>query len=60
MSTVVTVYKIGNGPLNITGEQRLNSFCVQMSTWARRGRLTKTASATYLITPALLTTVHEP
>jgi len=46
--------------LNITGEQRLNSFCVQMSTWARRGRLTKTASATYLITPALLTTVHEP
>jgi hypothetical protein len=41
--------------LGITGEQHLNSFCVQMSTWARRGRLTKTAPATYLITPALLT-----
>lgn len=41
--------------LGITGEQALNSFCVQMSTWARHGRLTKTAPATYLITPALLT-----
>jgi hypothetical protein len=37
--------------LGITGETSLNSFCVQMSTWARHGRLTKTAPATYLITP---------
>jgi hypothetical protein len=39
--------------LGITGEQHLNSFCVQMSTWARRGRLTKTAPATYTIKLAL-------
>jgi hypothetical protein len=36
--------------LGITSETSLNSFCVQMSTWARHGRLTKTAPATYLIT----------
>jgi hypothetical protein len=46
--------------LGITGEQHLNSFCVQMSTWARHGRLTKTAPATYLITPALLTAASGP
>src|SRR5207253_705344 len=44
------------GTLGITSETSLNSFCVQMSTWARHGRLTKTAPATYLITPAFLTT----
>jgi Insertion element 4 transposase N-terminal/Transposase DDE domain len=36
--------------LGITGQSSLNSFCVQMSTWARCGWLTKTAPATYLIT----------
>jgi hypothetical protein len=46
--------------LGITGEQRLNSFCVEMSTWARHGRLTKTAPATYLITPTLLTAGPDP
>jgi hypothetical protein len=41
--------------LGITGEQARNSFCVRMSTWARHGRLTKTAPATYLITLTPLT-----
>lgn len=36
--------------LGVTGETRLNSFCVQMSQWARRGLLTKTSPATYMIT----------
>jgi hypothetical protein len=36
--------------LGITGETSLNSFCVQMSQWARRGLLTKTGPATYMIT----------
>jgi hypothetical protein len=36
--------------LGVTGEKALNSFCVQISTWARRGLLTKTAPATYTIT----------
>jgi hypothetical protein len=36
--------------LGITGEKGLNSFCVQMSTWAHRGLFTKTAPATYTIT----------
>jgi hypothetical protein len=35
--------------LGITDETALNSFCVQMSTWARRGLLTKTGPATYMI-----------
>jgi hypothetical protein len=41
--------------LGISGETSLNSFCVQLSQWARLGRLTKTAPATYLITPTPLT-----
>lgn len=36
--------------LGITGQQQLNSFCVQMSQWAHRGYLAKTAPATYMIT----------
>src|SRR5439155_27390640 len=36
--------------LGVAGETGLNSFCVQMSQWARRGLLTKTAPATYMIT----------
>jgi hypothetical protein len=36
--------------LGVTGETRLNSFCVQMSQWARRGLLTKTGPARYMIT----------
>jgi hypothetical protein len=36
--------------LGLTGEKALNSFCVHMSTWARRGLLTKTAPATYTLT----------
>jgi hypothetical protein len=36
--------------LGITGEKALNSFCVQMSQWARRGLLTKTGPAKYMIT----------
>lgn len=36
--------------LGVTGETNLNSFCVQMSQWARRGLLTKTGPATYMIT----------
>jgi hypothetical protein len=38
--------------LGITGEKALNSFCVHMSAWARRGLLTKTAPATYTLTEA--------
>jgi hypothetical protein len=38
--------------LGIVGEKALNSFCVQLSTWARQGLLTKTAPATYTITPS--------
>ena len=30
--------------------ERLNSFCVQLSEWARQGHVTKTAPATYTIT----------
>jgi Insertion element 4 transposase N-terminal/Transposase DDE domain len=36
--------------LGVTGETGLNSFCVQMSQWARRGLLTKTGPARYMIT----------
>ncbi len=36
--------------LGVTGERGLNSFCVQMSQWARRGLLTKTGPAKYMIT----------
>jgi Insertion element 4 transposase N-terminal/Transposase DDE domain len=36
--------------LGVTGETNLNSFCVQMSQWARRGLMTKTRPATYMIT----------
>jgi hypothetical protein len=36
--------------LAITGEKALNSLRVQMSTWANRGLLTKTAPATYTLT----------
>jgi hypothetical protein len=36
--------------LGVTGETGLNSFCVQMSQWARRGLLTKTGPATYMVT----------
>jgi hypothetical protein len=36
--------------LAITGETGLNNFCVQMSQWARRGLLTKTGPARYMIT----------
>jgi hypothetical protein len=36
--------------LGITGERGLNSFCVQMSQWARRGLLTKAGPAKYMIT----------
>lgn len=46
--------------IGITSEQRLNSFCVQMSTWAHRGLLTKTAPATYMITPGALTAAAQP
>jgi hypothetical protein len=46
--------------LGISGETGLNSFCVQMSTWARHGRLTKTAPATYLIMREPLTATHNP
>jgi hypothetical protein len=35
--------------LGVTGETALNSFCVQMSTWARQGLLIKTGPATYMI-----------
>ncbi|MFI6743206.1 transposase [Nonomuraea sp. NPDC050451] len=35
--------------LGITGKQNLHSFYVQMSAWARRGRLTKTAPGIYRI-----------
>jgi hypothetical protein len=38
--------------LGITSEKALNSFCVHMSAWARRGLLTKTAPATYTLTGA--------
>jgi hypothetical protein len=38
--------------LGITGRQALNSFRVHMSTWARHGRLTKTAPATYTLVGA--------
>jgi hypothetical protein len=36
--------------LGVTGQTSLNSFCVQMSQWARQGLLTKTGPATYMIT----------
>jgi len=36
--------------LGVTGETGLNSFCVQMSQWARQGLLTKTGPAKYMIT----------
>jgi hypothetical protein len=36
--------------LGVTGETGLNSFCVQMSQWARRGLLIKTGPAKYMIT----------
>jgi hypothetical protein len=35
--------------LGVTSETGLNSFCVQMSQWARRGLLTKTGPAKYMI-----------
>ena len=35
--------------LGVTSDTALNSFCVQMSQWARRGLLTKTGPATYMI-----------
>src|SRR5204862_4823071 len=35
--------------LGVTSETALNSFCVQMSQWARRGLLIKTGPARYMI-----------
>jgi hypothetical protein len=46
--------------LGITGEKALNSFAVQMSTWARQGRLTKIAPATYMINPPALAPALDP
>lgn len=40
--------------LGLRGEPALNSFCVQMSSWARQGRITRTGPGTYTLNP------HQP